>query len=235
MGNDGCHDKSDNEINITETLVINELLASAKHAIDTGKLTTDIVPSFVLFYDDNSVKSAHEALASFLIKKDMKSVKLSSRSLKVDKDDAKSTDIRNMVEVLRLIDWEDKKVPFVVSDISQICHVYGAIRDEIQMRSEMLRMNQRLSSLEKLLQNMPSLTTRIDTAISAMKPTPPPTPTFPPLISMGSGNFKTPYKDKLILKAQETQQHKLNLSENASDSVATPPSPSWRVAAPRRP
>lgn len=235
MAPDGSSDKSDDELNFTESLVINELLASAAHAIDTGKLTTDIVPSFALFYDDNIVKSAHEALSSYLIRNDLKCVKLPSRSRKIDKDDAKTTDIRNMIEALRLIDWQDKKPPFVVSDISRICHVYGALRDEVQMRSEMLRMNQRLSSLEKLLKSIPSLTTRIDTAISVMKPTPPPTPTLSPFISMPGGNFQKPtYKDKVVVNAPKAGQHVKISNENDDDKIATPPSPSWRVAAPRR-
>lgn len=177
MGGDGSPD-DDNDLSKSDTLIVNELLASATHAIDTGKLTTDIVPSFVLFYDDLEVKSAHEVLSSHISRSELK-VKLSTRSRKIDKEEAKSTDIKNIIDALRLIDWADQKVPFVVSDISRICHVYGALRDEIQMRSEMPRINQRLLSLEKLLQGIPNITSRIDTAITAINPTPPSTPLFP--------------------------------------------------------
>lgn len=231
MGGDGSTE-DDNDLSKSDTLIVNELLASATHAIDTGKLTTDIVPSFVLFYDDLEVKSAHEALSSHINQCEMK-VKLSTRSRKSDKDEAKSTDIKNIIDALRLIDWADQKVPFVVSDISRICHVYGALRDEIQMRSEMQRINQRLLSLEKLLQSIPNITSRIDTAITAINHTPPTTPLIPFPLSF-QGQPRMTYKDKVTVNTQKAAPQIQRQNESTEDEVPTPPSPSWRTVATKR-
>lgn len=198
-----------------DRLIINELLTSAKYAIDTGKTASDIAPTFALFYKDAVIKSAHETLGLYLGTQSNLNVRLPTRSRKIDKDDAKSTDLKNIVEAIRQIDWTGAKFPFVASDISQVCHVYGNLRDEVQMRSEMQRISNRLSNLEELLKSIPNIAQRIDAVMSTVKLTPPTTPSV--VCSTDESNLQIPstsYKDKLTAKAltplqepKDTQVH----------------------------
>lgn len=223
---DNCSDAG----NETDNLIINELLTSIKHAIDTGKSANDIAPSFVLFYKDAVIKSAHEALASYLGTVETLNVKLPTRSRKIDKDDAKSTDVKNIVEVVRQIDWKGLNFPFVASDITQVCFVYGNLRDEVQMRSEMQRINSRLSNLEELLKAIPSLSNRIDTAVNAFKLTPPTTPNLG--VPVVGSNFKTPgfsYKDKLTSNNANTADVDAQIKSVRIDNGAPSPQTPWKT------
>lgn len=192
-GSNRCLDDNSSDSGVTDHLIVNEFLTSVKHAIDTGKSASDIAPSFVLFYKDADIKSAHEALTLYIGTLDNLNVKLSARSRKIDKEDAKLTDVKNIVEAIRQIDWKGVKFPFVASEITKVCFVYGNLRDKLQMRSEMHRINTRLTNLEDLLKSIPSLGNRIDSVINSIKLTPPPTPSL-------EDNPKTSgftYKDKL--------------------------------------
>lgn len=244
-GGDSCSNDSEDHFadapESTEKLIVNELLTSAKHAIDTGKSSTDIIPSFLLFYDDKAIKSAHEALSSFIgNQEELKSFRFSSRSRKTDKEEAKSTDIKNIVEALRKIDWKCEIFPFVASDISKVCYVYGSVRDEIQMRSEIHRINNRLAGLEELLQGIPGIANRIDAAVNSMKVTPPTTP------DLGIPNQDAipvvqgfSFKDKLLTKKVVTTipkeiQRAAKHTENTPTADLSPPSPSWKTVVTKR-
>jgi len=121
--------------------IINELLASACHAITTSKTDEQIATSFALFYDDDSVKEAYDKLKIFY--------SLPRRCQKKDRVEARIKDVSEIVNALREIDWTAKNVQFLVSDISKICYVHGGLGDEIQMRDELQQVKRRLSAMEE--------------------------------------------------------------------------------------
>lgn len=223
-----------------DQLIIDELLASGVHAINTGKLTVDITPSFSLFYDDKAVKAAHEKLKNYISSRpDLKNIKLSTKSRKVDKNEAKSTDLTNIIDALRSIDWTGRILPFVVADISQICKVYGGLRDEIQLRDEVSQMKTRLENLEKILPNLRDVSTKVDTIVNNIK--------HLENNENKQATSKPLFREIVITTGQKENTNRKNQRKPQTDTKQppphshsqdevrlTPPSPSWKVVTTRK-
>lgn len=223
-----------------QEIIINELLASAWHAIETGKLVNDIAQTFSNFYDDKDVKSAYEELNAYLALCDPSST-LTRRSASKDKTEARTKDITKIVDVLHEMDWKGKTFPLLVRDISKICHVYGSLRDELQMRGEMQQLSTRIFAVETLCKTINDISAKLETVVNAVQ-------------SPGnskSQDYSGALKHNLSnLNAQKLQKpgrpektttsppFQLVLANHPvpekEASPQTPPSPSWKVIAPRK-
>lgn len=72
------------------------------------------------------------------------------------------------METLKQLDLFGKSVLFLIANINRICHVFGALRDEIQMRHELQTQSDRTSALEAMFKShMSTISTKIDN-ISSM-------------------------------------------------------------------
>jgi len=136
-----------------KTLVVNELLASAQHAILTGKLTDEISETFNYFYNDADVHEARKILYAVVEKR-----------LTTHKgDDAKKKDIADILSILRNKDQQVKITSFGVLDLSKCCRVFSAIGDEIQLRSEISELRIKFAELSTAFQDIKRMTTAIET------------------------------------------------------------------------
>ncbi|CAL8110374.1 unnamed protein product [Orchesella dallaii] len=135
-----------------QTCIVNELLASASHAILTSNTDDQITASFAVFYDDSAVRDAWDKLKLFHT--------LPRRSQKKDKAEARVKDLSEIVIALRKIDWKD--IQFHVSDLTQVCYVHGTIGDEIQLLNEVQQLKKRISVMEDLVKAQDSMSSKID-------------------------------------------------------------------------
>lgn len=141
--------------------IVNELLSSANHAINTGKLTLEIVDTFSVFYDHVEVKDAYEAFGDY-VSNSHPGIKWSRSSKVRDKNEARTNDLVKIIDQMRLLDWQQTPMPFVSCDLNRICSVFGSLRDEIQMRGELQRMESRMNALEVLCNKLPNLSEKLD-------------------------------------------------------------------------
>lgn len=127
-------------------LIVNELLASAAHALLSGKTPDDIAQTFALFYDENAIRTARDALekAKFLEPPQR------SRRKDFSKLEVKVKELKEIAESLVKYDATAKTFPFVASNFNQICHVDGGLSDSVQMRHEIHKLQTRLFELEKV-------------------------------------------------------------------------------------
>ncbi|CAL8084805.1 unnamed protein product [Orchesella dallaii] len=134
---------------------VNEFLASAVHAMNTGKTDDEICQSFVLFYDDESTKAARSTLGTL--------TELPKRTARKNKSTAtKVKEVAEIIEALRKFDFQGKGIQFVAIDLNMTCRVHSGLGDEIQMRDELQRMKTRLSTVEELCNVVNDLSTKID-------------------------------------------------------------------------
>lgn len=148
----------------TDEFVVDELLASCWFALDTGKTIPEIEASFGNYYQKETVNEAYEKLAGFLSTVPDWKIKLPRKSSK------KETDIKNVVEVVRLMDSQNKGNPFVAKDLSKVCRVYGGLGEEIQLRDEVHRVTVRLVEVEQLLKGLVGINERMDNITAALLP-----------------------------------------------------------------
>lgn len=139
-------------------IVINELLASACQAIKNGKTIQEIVQSFALFYDGDTIRKARDVLEQVNL------VKLPKRSHRRDftKVEVKSKEISDMIDALFAFDWNGNSYPFAAVDLNLICHVHGGLKDEVITKFEIHRIKTRLLVLEKMCETLTSVNSKID-------------------------------------------------------------------------
>jgi len=158
-----CDNESETEGKTIKTStrknIINELLASLRHAIICGKTDAEITQAFVAFYDDSAVKKARDALNPFC--------NLPKRSARTKKDPAATEaarviDVNEMVGACRVLDYAGLNLNFVICNISEICYVNSGLGDELHLRNELRQMQHRLSTVESICKSLSLLTEKID-------------------------------------------------------------------------
>lgn len=225
-------------------LIVNELLASAWHAIQGGKLTPDIAQTFAFYYDDKEVKLAYEEMNTWISACDLNRDLLPRRSASKDKSEARQKDIVKIIDVIRDIDWQNKDIPFLVAGIGRICTVYGSLRDEIQSRGEMQRLAAKVNALEVVCQTLTGLSGKIEKLTETLD-------------SSKASTSVPAYRDILTSTVIQPEMPLIPIAANAKPKqsftgkrlnikniipspikdtafIAEPPSPSWRVQMPRK-
>ncbi len=144
--------------------IVNELLASAAHALLSGKTPDDIAQTFALFYDENAIRAARDALEKINI------LELPHRSRRKDfsKLEVKVKEIKDVVDSIVKYDATAKTFPFVATNFNQICHVDGGLSDSLQMRHDIHKLQTRLLELEKICGGLTNIHDTVDKLVKTV-------------------------------------------------------------------
>lgn len=141
--------------------IINELLASAIHAIITAKLNPEIVAAFTRFYDGDKINQAKNCLMDLEL--------IPRRSLRQLKDqEAREKSILEIIQSLRKTDWQGNDQQFAAVDLGAICRVPSALGDEIQLRSEVDDLKRKFEDLTAAFEEVKHARLTVERAIETV-------------------------------------------------------------------
>lgn len=149
-------------------VIVNELLASAQHAILTAKTKDEIEITFSQFYDENTVLEARNLLSELTL--------LGRRTAR--KPD-KLKEVAQIIDCLQKVDWQGTNINFAAVDLRKVCHVASGIGDEMLFRSEINELRNKFENLTKQVEAIKTLSDTVRVVgeeIKAFRATPPPPP-----------------------------------------------------------
>lgn len=148
---------------MTPNLIVSELLASAKNAIDTGKPIEDIASAFTHFYSDKEVTTAREVIAAT-------GVDLGRSGRGKSGNAAKEASILEVLKTLVDSDFKGKNTIFCAVQLNRIHFVPDGLQDDIQMRSEIASVHQKMDDLLASYQNAVSTMASVKEDIAKLTP-----------------------------------------------------------------
>ncbi len=141
MGNE------DEEAAVEQKIIVNELLASAKHAIITAKTKTEIELAFSKFYGEAAIIEAKKVL-----------VNLALVPPKITRKVDKAKEIGQIIDCLQQTDWKGINTNFAAVDLERICKVSSGIGDEMQFRMEIIELRNKFETLTSEVEKINKLT-----------------------------------------------------------------------------
>lgn len=120
--------------------IVDELICSAQHAIISGKLKDEIVETFANFYESEEIKNARK----HLMLPDKRASRPKDEKSNLDK---KRNSIAEILACLLDKDFKMKDITFLAKDLSRIRFVPFTLRDEVQLRSELSELRNKLDDL----------------------------------------------------------------------------------------
>lgn len=124
-------------------IIVNELLTSATHAINTGRAADDICLYLPNHYNDKEVTEAKRELESI----GCTFPKISART-------EKKKHVELIIKALIALDWKQKNITFAASDLNRVIYVPTTLDDEIQIRTEIASLQKKHNDLENFCKNM---------------------------------------------------------------------------------
>ncbi len=143
---------------VEKKITVNELLASAQHAIITGKTKIEIEVTFSKFYSEATINKARGAL-----------VNLALLPPKITRKTDKTKELSQIIDCLQKTDWQGANVNFAAIDLGQICSVSSGIGDEMQFRMEIRELRNKFETLANEVGQLNKLTDVDTTAAENIK------------------------------------------------------------------
>jgi len=143
---------------------VNELLASAQHAILGARTVDEIVAAFFKVYDDAMIQDAQLKLTQLGY--------LGKRSERRGTA-ARERDITEIIKCMQKIDWMGKSHKFAAIDLDKVCRVPAGLGDELVLRAEMQDLKLKFQDLTSAFEDVKQLSVKVsksaDEVVSAIE------------------------------------------------------------------